>query len=260
MIIQWPDVFYHTSADTPDRTDPATLARVAAVAATYLAFLADAGVSEACWLGHEMLARFKAQMARLAQDRVTEALAIEGEDRAGQLAQARAKLARLLDYRADRASEALATLGRLTTETAFVNDLVAEARRVAAAERDAAQARILREARVASLPTPPSPAPTEWDERASKMVPRRIYRSPVSIRGFRFNKLPPEERESLLQLQKKRHRAAWTLPTLALYWADGQRTLTEIADLVELETGQSDVELLVRHFEALAQLELVALD
>ncbi|MFN2289657.1 MAG: DUF4910 domain-containing protein, partial [Anaerolineae bacterium] len=33
MLIQWPDRFYHTSADTPDRTDPRSLARAGSLAA-----------------------------------------------------------------------------------------------------------------------------------------------------------------------------------------------------------------------------------
>ncbi len=243
MIIQWPDVFYHTSEDTPDKTDPASLARAATVAATYLAFLANAGRPEAQWLGHEMLARFKARVVRLAQDRVTEALE---KGSPGHPA-----VARLLDHQAGRLAEALATLGRLTSETGFVNDLAAEARRVAAAEGAAAQARM-----PAGTPASP-PEHTEWDERAAQMRPRRVHRGPIATHGW-FQRLPPAEREALWRLQKDRP-AAWALPVVALYWADGQRTLAEIMDLVELETGQRDAELMVRYFEALTHLDLLAL-
>jgi len=248
MLIQWPDVFYHTSQDTPAKTDPAALARAATIAATYLDFLAHAGRPEAQWLGHEMLARFKGRLARLAQDQVTAVL--EGSP-------GRVAVTRLLDYQADRLAVALATLGRLTPETDFVNDLVAEARRakprldwVAAAEGAAAQAWV-----PAQTPAP-SPERTEWDERATQMRPRRLYRGPIATHGW-FQKLPLAEREALWRLQKDRP-AAWVLPVVALYWADGQRTLAEIIDLVELETGQRDVELVVRYFEALARLELLA--
>ena len=50
------------------------------------------------------------------------------------------------------------------------------------------------------------------------------------------------------------------LPTLAVYWADGKRSLLEIADLIELETGQRDVELLAEYFQTLAKLNLVELE
>ena len=53
--------------------------------------------------------------------------------------------------------------------------------------------------------------------------------------------------------------AAHTLLDLALYWADGQRSLLEIADLVELESGQRDIELLVACVRLLQKLGFVEL-
>lgn len=50
MLIQWPDRFYHSSHDTPDRTDPSSLAVAVRCAATYAAFLATAGTDETHWL------------------------------------------------------------------------------------------------------------------------------------------------------------------------------------------------------------------
>ena len=43
MLLQWPDRFYHTSADTLDKVDPAMLGRVGVAAAAYLWWLATAG-------------------------------------------------------------------------------------------------------------------------------------------------------------------------------------------------------------------------
>ena len=43
MIIQWPDKFYHTSADTLEKVDPVSLARSGSLAAAYAYFVAQAG-------------------------------------------------------------------------------------------------------------------------------------------------------------------------------------------------------------------------
>ena len=48
-----------------------------------------------------------------------------------------------------------------------------------------------------------------------------------------------------------------TLTALALYWVDGTRSLLDIADLVELETGGRDVELLLAYFRLLEKLGFV---
>ena len=43
MIIQWPDKFYHTSADTLEKVDPVSLARSGSLAAAFAYFVAQAG-------------------------------------------------------------------------------------------------------------------------------------------------------------------------------------------------------------------------
>ena len=50
MLIQWPDRYYHSSHDTPDKCDPASLALAARCAATFAGFLASAGPAERSWL------------------------------------------------------------------------------------------------------------------------------------------------------------------------------------------------------------------
>jgi hypothetical protein len=52
---------------------------------------------------------------------------------------------------------------------------------------------------------------------------------------------------------------AYTVSTLAEYWADGRRTGLEIADLVELESGIRDPELIVTFFKLLHKIDLVEL-
>src|SRR5262249_22255735 len=46
LLIQWPDRFYHSSFDTPERCDPRSLALAARCAATYAGALAGAGARE----------------------------------------------------------------------------------------------------------------------------------------------------------------------------------------------------------------------
>ncbi len=50
MLIQWPDRYYHTDLDSPDRCDPGSLALAVRAAATYAGFLAAAGENEVRWL------------------------------------------------------------------------------------------------------------------------------------------------------------------------------------------------------------------
>ncbi len=62
----WPDQWYHTSGDTPDKSDATQLKRVVTIAAAAAEFLADAGPAEAERLMAEISAR---QGGRLGDDR-----------------------------------------------------------------------------------------------------------------------------------------------------------------------------------------------
>ena len=74
MLIQWPDRFYHTTADTLEKVSPQSLARSSALAATYAYFLAGAGAPEVAWLAREMTYRFEIRLARKLQSASTAAL------------------------------------------------------------------------------------------------------------------------------------------------------------------------------------------
>ncbi|HNS52731.1 MAG TPA: DUF4910 domain-containing protein [Anaerolineae bacterium] len=274
MLIQWPDRFYHTSADTPDRTDPRSLARSGALAAAYAYWVASAGVEEAAELGLEMVARFKGALAQTAQAAVSEAMLAEDSDA---LSSVLVLLDRRLAYRLDRQKAALRTLERLAPLGSLLLEMEAELERTAEREMAWAQAamehawtgfsqlgrkRKKREPGEAVEPPQPRSATrhaTPAEQEAGGLVPERKLRGPIPLQDHIW-KLDAEERrvyEAFLAARKEI--SASSLTTLALYWADGKRTLLEIADLVEMESGTRDPELLVAYFRLLEKLGLVAL-
>jgi aminopeptidase YwaD len=259
MLIQWPDRFYHTSADTPDRTDPRSLARAGSLAAIYAYWLASAGVEEVTWLGYEMVARFKSRVVEMAQAAATEALASsDGES----LAQALADLDRRLAYLADRHQAALQTLKRLAPVECLVKDLQAEIRREVQHELSWARGVVDLRATalgVESLPELPPRDLAQEEQEAARLIPVRQERGPIPLENH-LRRLDGGARERWRQLGKARQGMGHdTLTTLALYWADGARSVLEIADLVELESGKRDVELLLAYFRLLERLGFVKL-
>jgi aminopeptidase YwaD len=259
MIIQWPDKFYHTSHDTPDKVDPAMLGRVGSLAATYAYFLAHAGQEEAIWLGYEMVARFKRDIVQFVQGKVTEATNISGEEGADRLGETIALLREKAAYLTERERQALASLKRLSPEIAVEGwqEEVAEFANGESARGEEAIGVCVQEGDWAELPE--KSKLDEWEEKAAELVPRRTYRGPVSLRHHYLSQLSEEERERVWQMRKEHKKGFYALPTQAVYWADGKLNLLEIADLIELETGQRDVELLVEYFQILAKLNLIEL-
>jgi hypothetical protein len=66
MMIVWPDQWYHSSGDTPDKSDATQLRRVVTISAAAAEFLANAGPAEAVRMTAEIAAR---QGGRLGADR-----------------------------------------------------------------------------------------------------------------------------------------------------------------------------------------------
>ncbi len=256
MLIQWPDRFYHTSADTPDRTDPKSLARAGSLAAIYAYWLAMAGPEETAWLGYEMGARFKTRAIETAQATVAETLTMaDGES----LARALADLDRRLAYLLDRHSAALRTLGRIGPVECPMAVLQAEAGQTVNHELAWAKGFVdLRAAALGLRTLPDLPHDHSAEEQeAADLIPERQIRGPIPLDDH-LHRLAEEEREAWRRLLKERK--GWmhhTLTNLALFWADGARSVLEIADLVELESGQRDVELLLAYFRLLEKLGLV---
>jgi aminopeptidase YwaD len=259
MLIQWPDRFYHTSADTPERTDPHSLARAGALAAMYAYWLGTAGVEEATWLGYQMAARFQVALVEASRAGVT---AILSQDDGVGLAEALAGLDRRVAYLLDRQKAALRSLERLGPIQCLLVDL---AEQVAATARDQiAWLRGVADLRAASLgladrPVLVTPERSPEEEEAACLVPVRQARGPLPLEQL-WRNLPEDDVQAWRRLQEARgERSAWTLAPLALYWADGQRSILDIAGLVELETGSRDLELLLLLFRLLEKLSLVTL-
>ncbi|MBI5879428.1 MAG: DUF4910 domain-containing protein [Chloroflexi bacterium] len=236
MLIQEPDKFYHTSADTLDKVDPRMLAVIGGTATAYAYWIANAGPDDARRLGELMLSRGKQRIIRLVHD-----AAIEDSP------ESRALMLRRVAYRAGREQLALDSLSRLSPGI----------------ELDSWKAEIMefaqRELELAGPPPPETHAPDEWEQRAATMQATRVHRGPIALRGY-VARLSREERDAatargLLTMGPGSH-----IQTLAVYWADGRRSVLEVANMVEMECGQRKVQFLVEYFELLARLGLVRID
>jgi hypothetical protein len=98
---------------------------------------------------------------------------------------------------------------------------------------------------------------TALEERAAAIVPLRLVPGPVSLLGY-LPRLSAEDREAWRVVSRDHAAESRLLPTLALYWADGKRSLLDIVDAVEMESGLRSPELILPYFELLRKLRLVS--
>ncbi len=231
LLIQWPDRFYHTSLDTLDKVDAQMLARVGKVAATYAYFLALAGREEATWLAWEMVSRFKERLVRLVQE----------ERRAGR------ELVRKVGRLQNQGILGLRSLRRLADIElkGFEREISSFTR------RELKSVPGLRNEEV-------NTTENEWEEEARRLVPRRLYKGPIPMTPY-LRRLGSAERERWWRLEHRYGNALWYLLPLTLYWANGERSLHEIVNLAEMETGKRAAELLVTYCRTLSDLGLLHL-
>jgi hypothetical protein len=245
MLIQWPDKFYHTSADTLDKVSADSLGRAGTLAAAYAFFIANARASEVTWLAHEMQSRYQARITKRVQDWLT--VGWNQDDGNPDLK----GLEQRMTYQLDRHRAALDTLGRLWDGIESLAGALHEgAERFT--EQEMARAKRAFETGASSVTEVEA---DEWEQKAAGMVPHRLYRGPFSAIGGMVD-LPLEERSSWLQLLFSR-KGGYTMSTLAEYWADGKRSALEIVLLIEMEMGIRDAELVVRRFEILQKLGMI---
>jgi len=269
MLGQWPDRFYHTSADTPDKVRPQALGRSGSLAAAYGYWLATAGQAEARWLGHWMATRFAAQAGRASAETAetfrTGAAAEDKTQRARLLAEHRRRSA----FREERMIAAVGTLVRLAPSLeADVADVCEIVHEISARELRWVEAQV---------PLNPSTGPAvdshpeqesaldesltpalEWMAEAKRLVPRRTCRGPIAttmaLQANATALLP-----SLWAMTEESGDQFYDVTSLAEYWADGKRSIAAITDLISLETGCPASNLPLRYFKLLAQAGLVEL-
>lgn len=245
MLIQWPDRFYHTTADTLDRVSPETMTRSCLLAGTYAYWLATAGPRQVEWLAREMTARFKRRTIADVQDALTNKMIETGgiNSQGGGL-----PWRQRLDYSIERQRAAFRSLRRLQAD--FKPKPWSQmATRFATGQWNAAEDLLQKD---------PNESQPEWplDKEHAHRVPRRVYPAPVSEQSLlRYH--TPELSERLYELKKAHKDLPRILPTLALYWVNGQRTLAEIVERVELETGVRAPEYMVGYLEVLAELNAI---
>jgi len=202
MLIQWPDRFYHSSHDTPDQTDPRSLALAARCAATYAGFLAAAGPDQAEWL-LGVVGRAARRRCLTALDRLDAPRAAAAERWRGRTA--------------------LESCRRLDPGAVAVREAVEAFERFCDAEGVAGE----------------DPGVPAADAKRRGATPRRRVGAPLDFLRHRlpgYAQLPREAREAFLRFEASVPGGSAALD-VAWFACDGRRTVDEIARLVWLECG-----------------------
>ncbi len=209
LLIQWPDRFYHSNLDSPDRCDPRSLAHAARIACTFALTVAAPIPDDVRTLAAEIEARTRRRL-RAALD-ATQPLRA-------------ARAARLAGH------VALASLDRLAIGLAAGHPVRAALRSAVLAAADAMEGHF--DSEIAPLlPVDPVPAAARPGR-----VPVRLQRTPIlptRTHQAGWSALAYEARERLAALEDAA--GGYLAFEVAWFAANGERAVPEITELVRDE-------------------------
>ncbi len=260
MLIQWPDKFYHTSEDTIDKVDPHMLKVTGVLTATYVYTAACATPCDAALIAGEAAARFAGEADGLLSvlvDRAQKQLAkSSGEEKTEDiLAKARRSIELRAAFLVQRKKLDVSSLCRIVPDSPMFSAARAEAENLIDEAGSFLLSKTLRDLAVVAglddvsqLPPVWQPEETEAYKRAKGIVPKRPFRGPFSSM---CKEIPPDYEEKAKALREKHGKIVPPRNCLE-YWADGKRTLADIAHLIESETGFYNMDALVDYFDLMA--------
>ncbi|MGI6163331.1 MAG: DUF4910 domain-containing protein [Bacillota bacterium] len=261
MLIQWPDKFYHTSEDTIDKVDPRMLKVTGVLTATYLYTAACATPCDAAIIAGEAAARFAGEgdgLLSVLVDRAQKQLAKSSseEETIDILAKARRSIELRAGFLVQRKKLDISSLSRIVPDSPMFSvarteaeNLIDETGRflLSKALRDLAVVAGLDDA--SRLPLAWHPEETEAHNRAKSIAPKRLFRGPFSNMG---KETSADYEKKSKALREKHGKTPAPLHYLE-YWADGKRTLADIARLIESETGFYNMDALVDYFDLMVE-------
>ena len=214
---------HHNSEDTPDRVDSRSLRDITVVDAAFLYFAANAGEPEALWLARLSESRGYEQILKAAQPFLDRRLH-DAPSRTDQLvAQAEDAIA----YAVDRESQSVISVLRLVPR-----DRRAEA-------RNSLQPMLDRLRKFGDLQLARIHAVSGGIAAVQEKSPREAEAEKIVVKRKRFGTIPLDDLPH--DQWEGQPSGAWAaIPTIALYWCDGRRTLAEVARLTRLELGPTD--------------------
>lgn len=256
----WPDKFYHTSEDTLDKVDPNMLWYVGAISSTLAYTIANLSRRDYEFLGllierycekkidniiekvfHEISNMNKDELRKYSEEKITflkeceefwrewlikaiEALSkIDGEDNLGELCKYyEKKFSESVNVKEEMFKE---YLKRLAPDTQTKTEVAKKKSRI--------------------------------EKEAEKLIPKRKHPGPVDIK-LKINSLDDKMKKRVKILMKVR---GWrTISTLALFWADGKKSVLEIWKKLKIEYGHVNLRELIEWFRLLEKMDFITLE
>ncbi|MFQ5976904.1 MAG: DUF4910 domain-containing protein [Candidatus Heimdallarchaeota archaeon] len=255
MLIHWPDLYYHTTEDTPDKVDPEELKRVGALAGVFTLFVADLESQQLTWLSNLLLNALESELNTLIDTFLGKSLLFE-KSKASQdeIKALEDHITNLVEYYSTAIRRLYQTFMVPIDETQY-NAIKQIITQIGQDKKD----HLTRLIKIAKIPSTQSGETNLGSLKSSDTILdtvfRRKYIVPVSLRPH-IARLDFKER---FELRKKFDSYSHLTSGLivAQYWINGERALSEVIARTKQEVIVSR-EGLLWGLNLLKQFELIS--
>jgi hypothetical protein len=251
MVGHWPDTFYHTHADTPERTDATELARVGAASLLAGIYAANAGAKEAAVLSVAVEGHSHTRFSKLIAHRFDYLRSCKKSELPAEFHRVR----RHIELALAREEGTVYSVRKLSRSGAL--DYYLENAEFTLASREVAAIAKLEQYVRDRLNTSGNLPETKdkAHRRIAKVVPKRLFAGPLARDILREK---PENAKYYREVMEKDNTNGQRLYEVVNFM-DGRRALLDIYEMVDAEFPFFDIELLERFTADLESAGLVRL-
>jgi hypothetical protein len=264
MLLQWPDLFYHTSMDTIDKVSEDSLRRVGWITAVAALTLADAAMEDAFLFANQTASQGmisikeagKQAVEELSRKKQDPKFKQSSEELAKELAKTAANYTNRLNHIVWREQEAVKSVKRIDASAELNTFLSAQCEEIR--ELGKKETRRLEEtldflAKKSGLAIPILP---EMSGELRKLVPVRLFKGTFDF-GSLKKALGEKEYKWYQDISDKDTQFNKKTPEI-LNFMDGQRNALEIMNSVSAEYNETDPEHVVKFLRDLEKLKLIS--
>lgn len=269
MLLQWPDLFYHSSMDTIDKVSSNSLKRVGWIGTVAALTIADADVDEAVYLSNQTSSRGIARIKETGRNAIEELYRIKKDpklkEKPDELAKSLAKRGFYyrdkIEHIMQREKQAVISVKRLAFNTDldnFLQKFTEDISKTGKKEIARINEIISYIAEAMGVSVPDQIEETKAEEKSRKMVPKRLFKESLSQETFR--KALTEKGYEWYEEKLKKDPAFRMKMAEALNFMDGKRTLYEIVRAVSAEYTETKAEDLLKFMRDLEKMKLISLE
>jgi hypothetical protein len=269
MLLQWPDLFYHTSMDTIDKVSEDSLKRIGWITTVAALTLANATAETAFFLANQTASEGITRIEDTAREAAEELLKKKEDpklkDKPADLAKELAKTAlryknkmEHVMWREQEAAKSVKKLGESPELNAFINKLCEDIANQGQQKITRLEEVLDFVAKTSAITIPPKLEETGAETELMKLVPKRLFKGTLSFDILK-KALGEKEYEWYQDIYEKDHQFG-TKAEEFINFMDGKRSAHDIVKAVSAEYGETDPEPILKFLRDLEKAKLLTFE